>query len=135
MKLTDTFETLTAQPGEAHEHVAGPRIVPENEIEADALRQIWDAQRCKQWSMENRDIPYDSACFAECKMTKEGFGETWIQFENKEFDPLALMDAPLVPVTIYYLWEYGKIQAYWSIVAGEYNTAQYNQAQCYAVFR
>jgi hypothetical protein len=134
MKLLDTLNTLTPFLGEAHEYVPGRRIIPENVIEIDALKQVWQCQCIKEWSLDSREVEWDYAEFGHCtEIDDEGFGRAVMYFFSKKFDPLNPLDTE--SICIYWLWENDKIQSYWSVDANGFHSAQTNHANCRVVFK
>lgn len=151
MKLVHTADTAIASLNPVVEedwvHETGMRVVPENQIEEDALRQIWKARALKEWSLEGREIPFKKAVFDEriSRFTQDGFAcgsvTLWTKFDPLKFikgeaDPMPI--SMNVRITVFWLWENNQIKAYWSIAKSDNEylvNNQTNSAEFPIVFR
>ena len=140
MKLISTYDTLTdTVAGEPGDPISCKRIVPENDLDRMALAQIYCAQKCQDWSLENREIPYDIASFGTINdddIDDEGFAKAvlYLQKAEQNFSPIDPLPET-IDVFVYWLKYGDKIQSCWSIEAGEFNSAQFNEAGCKVVFK
>lgn len=148
MRLAETLETVQNRPpnvGEAWETYPSPRIIPENEIEQDALAQIWEYQRIPQWTLNDLgksfNVPFDTAEFNPLlTWQKDGFAKSSLILSKEKFDAFKLLedndDAQTVhlDLLVYWLWQedltrHNRVKAYWSIGSTRYTTPQTNSVE------
>jgi hypothetical protein len=138
MRLIETYETFTAiLGGEDWEPISGKRILPENDIDKDALEQVWRLQCNKGWALDERQIPWDTAKFGtSVEWGSDGFATTVVYLDILKFNPMRILESTVVVPTIvvYWLWEHEKICAWWTVGEGAYNTSQTNKASYPIVF-
>jgi hypothetical protein len=140
MRLLESSSNVANLSGEDFILVPGMRIIPENEIEEEALSQIWDKQCLKSWSLTGKTIPWDRAEFRpinewwEEEEEEEGFAIAEVALLLETSNPLRPMVNLDTSLKVYWLWESDEIRAYWTVGCWDYNDHQTNQAGVPLVF-